>query len=140
MNTLNIDLGVQEYTLNDSCTISFNPTDASFIGRLYDAFDILAKEQEAYEAKIKELTDAKALLEFMMQEDGKMRKTIDSVFNVPVSDAVFGEMNCFALSSGGLPVWSNLLLAVLDCCEADARQKTAQTSKTMDKYLKKYHR
>ena len=140
MNTLKIDLGVQEYSLNDSCTVAFNPTDASFIGKLYEAFDKLAKEQEDYEAKVKKLADAKEILAFMIEQDKMMREVVDGVFKTPVCDAVFGDMNVFALSNGGLPVWSNLMLAVLDCCESDAKQKTAQTSKTMDKYLKKYHR
>ena len=140
MNTLSVDLGVQEYVVNDACTITFNPTDASFIGRLYDAFERLAAHQDAYEKKLKEAPDAAVLLDFMIEQDRDMRQIIDGVFNSPVCDGVMGSMNVFALGNTGLPVWSNFLLAVLDCCEADAKRKAAQTSKTMDKYLKKYHR
>ena len=140
MNTLSIDLGVKEYTLNEACTVRFNPTDAGFLSKVYDAFETLAKAQAEYEKTLPELEDAKAVLALMRSKDQAMREILDNVFDVPVCDALFDDMNVFALSSVGLPVWSNLLLAVIDECESDARAKRGKTSATVEKYMKKYHR
>lgn len=47
MKELTITTGVQEYHLNDKCTVYFNPSDPAFADKLYTAFDALKKKQDA---------------------------------------------------------------------------------------------
>lgn len=47
MKELTITTGVQEYHLNDKCTVVFNPSDPAFADKLYTAFDALKKKQDA---------------------------------------------------------------------------------------------
>ncbi len=42
-----------------------------------------------------------------------MRAILNELFDTGICTPLFGEMNLFA-SSGGLPVWANLMLALTD--------------------------
>ena len=66
-----------------------------------------------------------------------MREIIDSVFEKKLCDELFGEMNVYALASG-LPVWANLLLAVIDKTNASMDEESKKTDDRLNKYLKKY--
>ena len=46
-------------------------------------------------------------------------------------------MNVYALASG-LPVWANLLLAVIDKTNASMDEESKKTDDRLNKYLKKY--
>lgn len=147
MNTLNIDLGLQTYKLNDTCEVTFNPSDVEFINKIYDAFATMDEEQKTYNnelAKLDSERDYKQILALMRQKDTEMRKTIDSVFNAPVSDALFANMNTFALTNDGIPVWANLLMAIIDVCDTDSdtmhSKANAKVQQYINKYQKKYHK
>lgn len=147
MNTLNIDLGLQTYKLNDACEVTFNPSDVEFINKIYDAFSTMDEEQNTYNIELQKLDpqrDYKQILALMRQKDTEMRKTIDSVFNAPVSDALFANMNTFALTCDGIPVWANLLMAIIDVCDTDSdtmhSKANAKVKTYIDKYQKKYHK
>lgn len=139
MKELKFDSGVETFDLNGKIQISFNPTDPNFVERIYNAFEELDKKQETYKRKVEETSDNKEVFEFVRERDAEMRAIIDSVFEAPVSEAVFGEMNVYSLS-GGLPVWCNLMLAVME--EIDDRVTREQKAKNpmVEKYTKKYHR
>lgn len=52
--------GVQEYTVHGvkgDVIIRFNPTDGTFIQRLYNAFDTLDKKQEKYADEVQKCGD-----------------------------------------------------------------------------------
>lgn len=107
--TLSFDTGLVEYDLNGSVTVRFNPTDESFVSKLYDAFGKLDGLQE-------ELTDgggdAGDVLRRFGDLDEEMRGTIDGLLGAGVADAAI-PMNCYSIADG-LPVWCNLMLALLD--------------------------
>ena len=113
MKELNFDSGLVAYSLNGKCEVSFNPTDSNFVERLYSAFEDLDKKQESYKAQIEKMADKKEIFEFARERDAEMRGIIDGVFDAPVSEAVFGGMNVYAIANG-LPVWCNLMMAVMD--------------------------
>ena len=46
-------------------------------------------------------------------------------------------MNLFA-SSGGLPVWANLMLAISDEVQSSMSSELAAREKRIEKYVKKY--
>lgn len=139
MKELVFDTGVVSFSLNGACTVSFNPTDSEFVKRLFDSFDALDKKQDAYKAEIEKMADKKQIFEIARRLDAEMRKIIDGVFETPVCDALFGTMNVYAIGNG-LPVWCNLMLAVMDEVDTTFAREQKATDARIKKYTEKYHR
>lgn len=139
MNTLNINTGVVEYRLNDKVTVAFNPTDSSFVERLFDTFETLDKRQEAYKAEVERISDQREIFEVARKRDAEMREMIDGVFCMPVCSALFGGMNVYAMADG-LPVWCNLMLTVMDEIDTSFAREQKATNPRIQKYTAKYHK
>ena len=139
MKELNFDSGLVTYSLNGKCEVSFNPTDTNFVERLYSAFEELDKKQEGYKEQVAEMTGNKAVFDFARERDAEMRGIIDGVFEAPVCDAIFGGMNVYA-SANGLPVWCNMILAVIDEVDSTAAREQKLTSPRLAKYTAKYQK
>lgn len=137
MKDLNFDSGVVTYSLNGKCEVSFNPTDSNFVERIYTAFNDLDKKQDEYKSRIEKMADKKEIFEFARERDAEMRTIIDGVFDSPVCDAVFGGMNIYAMASG-LPVWVNLMLAVMDECDTTFAREQKATNPRIAKYTAKW--
>ncbi len=135
MPKLQVNLGVEEYSLNDRVTVAFNPTDMAFAERLTKAFE----ELEALQEKARDLVasidgdDPRPLFADLRSIDAEMRKAVDRLFEQEVSDALFQGVRLYAASEG-LPVWNNLLLALVD--EIDSAYK--REKRAMDERIKKY--
>lgn len=132
------DNGLVEYNLNGKCKVVFNPTDMTFIERVFDVFDTLDAKQEAYKADI-EGKDGKEIFDIARQMDAEMRDIIDNVFECEVCDAVFGGMSVYAVANG-LPVWANLFLAVMDEMDSAFAREKKLTNPRIQKYTQKYKR
>lgn len=139
MKELNFESGLVTYSLNGKCEVSFNPTDSNFVERLYAAFEELDKKQEGYRAQIEKMADKREIFDFARERDTEMRGIIDSVFDAPVSEAVFGGMNVYAVA-GGLPVWCNLMLAVMDEIDTTFSREQKLTNPRIAKYTSKYRK
>ncbi len=139
MKELNFESGLVTYSLNGKCEVSFNPTDSNFVERLYSAFEELDKKQEGYKARVEKMADKREIFDFARERDTEMRGIIDGVFEAPVSDAVFGGMNVYAVA-GGLPVWANLILAIMDEIDTTAIREQRATNPRLQKYLAKYQK
>lgn len=143
MPEIRFSTGLQTYSLNGRCEVVFNPTDASFARRLYETFEELDKKQEAYRACLEALTaDAdgdggKELFQVSAEMDREMRALLDGIFDRPICEELFGSMNVYAMA-GGLPVWANLLLALLELTGDAFAKEQAQTNPALEKYLAKY--
>ena len=137
MKELNFDSGLVTYSLNGKCDVSFNPTDSNFVERLYSAFEELDKKQEGYKTQVEKMANKREIFDFARERDAEMRGIIDGVFEVPVSDAVFGGMNVYA-SAGGLPVWCNLMLAIIDQIDTRSLQERKGTSARIEQYTKRW--
>lgn len=139
MDTLNFATGLVTYDLNGKCEVTFNPTDAAFVERLFQTFDSLDRLQEDYKVKLAASEDLRGTFEITKRMDGEMRKLIDEAFGAPVCDALFGGMNVYALADG-LPVWSNLMLAVMDVVDTTFAQEQKKTNPRLAKYTAKYQK
>ena len=137
-NTLNFETGLATFTVNGKAEVSFNPTDSNFVSRLFDAFGELAKKQEVRKNKVSQLSDSEAY-ELAHQLDREMRDAIDAVFEKPVSDDIFGSMSAYSLA-GGLPLWCNFLMVVIDKIDATMVQEKKLTNPRIAKYMAKYHK
>lgn len=139
MAELNFDSGLKTFRVNDRCDISFNPTDNNFVTRLYSVFEELDKKQEKRKAEISQHKNTKEIFAVARKYDEEMREMIDDLFVEPICETVFGDMSTFALA-GGLPVWANFLLAVMDEVDTSFAREQSLTNSRVSKYTNKYAR
>ena len=74
---LNFTHGVREYTVhgvNGDAVIRFNPTDGEFVQRLYHAFEVLDKKQDAYNEEIRKCGDRVKIFEIARKRSDEMRE------------------------------------------------------------------
>lgn len=138
MSELNFDTGLVTYKVNGQCEISFNPADVAFVRRLFNTFDNLSKQQDAIEVEDQDVDGAK-LFDLVEQREKKMRADIDDVFGDAVCDKLFGKVSVFALA-GGLPLWCNFLMAVIDKIDAAIEEEQKLASPRVTKYMAKYEK
>lgn len=136
---LSVDLGLVTFSINDKCNVTFNPTDTAFVERFYAAFEELDKHQDSYKAEIERTSNTREIFDIARKLDEDMRSLMDGVLGKGVSEAVFGSMNLYAMS-GGLPVWANLMLGVLDEVDDSFKREQKLTDARVEKYTSKYHR
>ena len=139
VKSLNFESGLVTYNINGKCQVSFNPTDSNFVEHLYLAFEDLDKKQESYRTQVEKLADKREIFDFARERDVEMRQVIDGLFDAPVSDSLFGGMSVYAVA-GGLPVWCNLMLAVMDEIDTTFSREQKATNPRIAKYTEKYHR
>ena len=139
MKSLSFDAGLEEYRLNDRVTVHFNPTDLGFLEKLASTFEKLDALQEEVRASRETITDEREVFPLARDLDAKMRVILNELFGVEICEPLFGSMNLFA-SSGGLPVWANLLLAVSEEAEYAMSAELAQREKRIAKYVEKYQK
>ena len=139
MKELNFDSGFVTYSLNGKCEVSFNPTDSNFVERLYSTFEELDKKQEGYKAQVEKMADKREIFDYVHERDAEMRGMIDGLFATPVCDALFGNMNVYAIANG-LPVWCNFLLAVMDEVDTTFAKEQKATNPRIAKYTAKYQK
>lgn len=138
MHELNFETGLVTYTLNGVCEVKFNPTDSEFVEKLFDAFDSLDRKQDAYKSEVERLADKREVFRVARERDREMREIIDGVFGQPVCDKLFGSMNVYAIADG-LPVWCNLMLAVMEEIDTSFAREQKRTNPRVAKYTAKYH-
>jgi hypothetical protein len=136
--TLSFETGVVEYEVNGAATIRFNPTDAAFVERLYQTFTDLDAKQEEFQAQVDEIgEDGERMFAYAKERDAEMRGIIDGLLGDGVADALFPDMNCYALADG-LPVWINLMFAIAEEIEAAYTAEQKKSDPRLRKYDKKY--
>ena len=136
--SLSFDDGLVEYEINGRATARFNPTDAAFTERLWKCFTDLDERQDEFQAKVDEIgEDGAQMFAYAKERDQEMRGIIDGLLGEGVADALFPDMNCYALADG-LPVWINLMFAVAEEVEQAYTSEQKRTDPRMAKYSKKY--
>ena len=139
MKELRFDTGLVEYKLNDAVVVTFNPTDAAFVERLFNTFDALDKADEARMDEAEHTANAREIFDLARKRDVEMRGMIDDVLGQPVCDALFGSMNVYA-AADGLPVWCNLMFAIMDEIDTSFAREQKATNPRIQKYTAKYHK
>ena len=139
MKELNFETGLVTYKLNGTVDVSFNPTDSNFVKRLFDGYETLDKKQGYYKERVEKEADKAKIFEFAREQDAEMREIIDGLFETPVCDALFGNMNVYAMANG-LPVWCNLMFAVMDEIDTGFAREQKATNPRLEAYRKKYQR
>ena len=139
VKSLNQNLGVEDYLLAGKVAVSFNPTDMNFLERLSRAFSELDALQEEVRQSRGTITDDREVFPIARELDGKMRGILNDLFGKEICEPLFGSMNLFA-SSGGLPVWANLMLAVTDEVQRALQGELAAREQRIAKYVEKYQK
>lgn len=139
MKALNFETGLVTFDLNGKIKVTFNPTDSTFVKRLFDAFEYLDQRHEAYRSEVEKMADKKQIFDFTRERDREMREVIDDVFEMPVCAALFGNMNVYAMANG-LPVWCNFMLAIMDEIDTTFAREQKATNPRIAKYTAKYHK
>lgn len=139
MPELKFETGLVKYSLNNVVDVEFNPTDLSFMQRVFRTFDLLEEKQQEYDSARESAHSSRDFFDLSNRIDTEMREVLDGVFEKPVCEDLFGRMNVYA-SAGGLPVWCNLVFSVIDLFDESVTAETAKTNPRLNKYLKKYHK
>ena len=133
---ITLDDGLVCLSINGKSETVFNPTDLGFIEKLFLAFDSLEAKQKALEEKIGS-AEPREVFRIARDADADMRELVDGVMGAGTCAAQFGDMNVYA-RAGGLPVWANLLFAVMDLCETESVSQQKQMRPALEKYAAKY--
>lgn len=138
MEELKFETGLVQFNINGKSCVTFNPTDCSFVERIFNAFDTLDKRQDAYNEEVKKAADNQEIFAIARRRDAEMREIIDGVFGAPVCADIFGDVNVYAMADG-LPIWANLMLAVMDKVDTTFAMEKKRTNPRIAKYTAKYH-
>lgn len=133
MGELNFQTGRKTYIVNGGAEISFDPSDISFVNRLFELTDKMEKRQKEPAPE-----NPEDVFLLAIRRDAEMRSEIDAVFGEPVCDKVFGSTNVFSLA-GGLPVCMNFILAIIDEIDSVSEEERKH-SPTLDAYIQKYEK
>lgn len=139
MKEIKVDTGLVTYSINEKCEITFNPTDTSFVEKLFNTLNAVEALQKEYETQAEAVRDNAEIFEFARAKDKEMRSLIDNSLGAPVCDAVFGDVNVHALAKG-LPLWCNLLFALIDEVGAGYMREKKAMNPRVEEYLKKYRK
>lgn len=139
MKELNFETGLQTFSFNGKVEVAFNPTDVVFVEKLFNTYDTLDKKQDEYKAETERVGQNKEIFEIARKRDAEMRELINDVFGEDICTPIFGHMNVYAMADG-LPVWANLLLAVMDEIDTTFAREQKATNPRIAKYTKKYHK
>lgn len=139
MKEIRFETGIETFSLNGSADVSFNPTDSAFVENLFNAFDTLDKRQESYRSEVEKTADKREVFDVARRMDGEMREIINGVFGADVCGSLFVGMNVYALADG-LPVWANLMLAIMDEIDTAFAREQKATNPRIAKYTQKYKR
>jgi hypothetical protein len=141
--SLSFDTGLVEYDINGMATVRFNPTDADFVERLWKCFTDLEARQGEFQGRVDEIEigehgeGGEKMFAYAKERDAEMRGIIDGLLGDGVADALFPDMNCYALADG-LPVWVNLMFAIADEIEGAYTRQQKRTDPRVAGYSKKY--
>ena len=133
------DSGVRTLELSDgaghSVEVRFNPYDIYFLGAVMNAAEKLDEEQ----GKLRQIRtdDWRDVYHAALEADERMKTIIDQIFGVPVCATLFPDQTVHAIG-GGLPVWANLLYAIVDKMDVGLGAEKEQARKRIAKYSAKY--
>lgn len=128
-DVISFDTGIREYNINNVYTARFNPTDENMmlkIEQVMKSFDDVQKD-------VAGTSDFSLFVDL----DKSMREKIDDILGDGAADALFPDFNCFAIADG-LPVFMNLLFALLDICHDAFEAEYGKTDQRFKAYSNKY--
>lgn len=130
---IKVNTGLVDYDLGGKVTISINPTDISFGNKLLEVINELCDLQDAPLPE----GDARDTLGVLLDRDATARGIIDGLFGKEVCRPLYDTVSVFAIADG-LPLWANLLLAIMEEMRVGSEERYAEVEKKIKKYTEKY--
>lgn len=136
-----------EFNGDPNKVIRINPTDMAFVKRIAGLEDKAKEINDKYEdidfSDIEELksldSDApdfsamKKAAETMDKVEKSIRELIDSTFEYPVCDIVFGELNCLS-PAGGVPIYINFIRVIFEYITTEMQKQNTKSEAKISKY------
>ena len=136
---ITVDTGIREFNLGGKVSVWFNPSDVFFAERIFEAFRTLEDKQNEYTDRLRNIGEDPKIFQFGHELDKDMRERVNSIFGQDVVTPLIGDCNVYALA-GGLPIWANILTAVLDVMDDTVKEETKKSKQRVGKYTNKYHK
>lgn len=137
MPTLNFELGIQTFSINDAASVSFNPSDWTFVEKVTDVMTILSDKQEKIESAMKSVQNMREFYITVKELDAEMRTLIDGIFTEPICEKIFGTVNLYSIAQGA-PVWANFLFTLWEQLDDNLTKESKIKNPKIQKYLDKY--
>lgn len=141
-NVINFSTGLEEYEIpgpGGTVKVLLNLTDLAFIEQIFDTFNRMDEKQEEYSKAIEDAKDTNKIFDVLRGMEKEMRAEIDGVLGEGTCQGIFGRMSVYALADG-LPLWVNLMLAVIDGMDEGFIREKKATNPRIKKYTEKYKR
>lgn len=139
MINITFDDGVQEVNLNNKVTVYFCPTDMEFIEKVFNVAETIDKKSEEFQERVSSMKDSKGVFDEGRVIDAEIRELLNSIFDMDVCTPLFGSRRTYA-AAGGLPVWANLIFAIIDALDSDFAEQKKKTNPRLQAYAAKYKR
>lgn len=146
---LSFDDGYKNLEINGDPkkVIRINPTDVSFVKRIAGLEDKAKEIGEKYGDidldGLNELKDLspdepdfgkmKKAAETMDKVERSIRELIDSAFETPVCDTVFGDLNCLSPANGA-PIYINFIRSIFGYIKQELDKQNAESEAKISKY------
>ena len=134
---IKFETSLKEFSLNEQTSVFFNPTDMTFIERVFSTVEKLGEVDETYNAALDKVDDNAEVFDLAHAHDEEIRAELNSLFGKDICTPVFGEMSVSAIADG-FPVWANLLFAVIDTLDEAFLEEKKKTNPRLAKYTAKY--
>ena len=126
MRKLTIDLGIEEFEVDNGKVLRFNPADLNLFDRFCTAGeDILQAEREMVaqaEAAGEEMS-GETMIRLLAETDAKMKKILNRVFGCGNDfDDIFNGVNMMTVGTNGERVITNFMAAITPILEEGARK------------------
>lgn len=124
MESINFDKGCKTYAINgdESNVIRINAADPN----LKDRIEKMLRDINEYKA---EREDAAVTDNVRKELDALVKQKLDEAFGKGFSEAVFGDMNVFAITETGQFIYETFMEAFLPIVQADIDKATAANKK-----------
>ena len=146
MQNLHIDTGIQEFQINDSGVLRFNPSDPNVYNRFFGITEKVGKIDEEMAKEISELPegDGEGALKALQSADAKAKALLNEVFGLDNDfNQILGGVNIMAAGINGKRVIVNLFEALTPIVRdgakkcADAKLKSAKLAREQRRKLAK---
>lgn len=146
---LSFDDGYKNIEINGdpNKVIRINPTDMAFVKRISGLGDKAKEISDKYgdidfsnieklenlDPEDPDFTMMKKAAEAMDKAEKSIRELIDSTFEYPVCDIVFGELNCLS-PANGTPIYLNFIRVIFEYITAEMQKHNAESEAKISKY------
>ena len=135
---LTLDDGLICLSINGKSETIFNPTDIGFVEKVFNCIEAMDGKQEYFEKRMRN-AEPHEVFQIAREADAEMRELLDGVMGAGTCAAQFGNVSVYAYADG-LPLWANMLFAIVDRCEGDIVKQQKLTHSRLEKYTSKYHK